>query len=390
MTDLYIYQFPAKTAPVGADIVYLGDSASSFSEVKSTITEIIVNNNIVAVSGSYTSSNFPVWTASNEIADSGVTVDHSQNITNVNTLTLAGDPTLSSQAATKHYADLKFAIANNLSEGTPATMRANLGLGTSALKTASDNTQTGVASVKGATVAGHVPIFADALGTLQDGGSTGIFLEKANNLNDVASKPISFNTISPTSTQGDLIVYSGGTNNRLGIGATGQVLGVSAGLPVWQDLGPDTGFLDNAIFASTSGLASITNSSTAIPLDTVISSTTGNLWIPNGDGVGMRCGTTGTYLFIGLVPVMHVGASGGYVIFTFYKNGSQINPNVPYFITGVAAIMQMSNQAMINCTAGDVINLQAVAPASAPGYSIASTATTGASYATSVSIIRIK
>jgi len=63
-----------------------------------------------------------------------------------------------------------FLIANNLSEGVPATMRTNLGLGTVATKTASDVAQTNAAMVKGAITSGHIAVFADTNGTVQDGG----------------------------------------------------------------------------------------------------------------------------------------------------------------------------------------------------------------------------
>lgn len=41
MADERLLDFPAKTTPVPADIIYVGDSADSFEEVKSTIEEII-------------------------------------------------------------------------------------------------------------------------------------------------------------------------------------------------------------------------------------------------------------------------------------------------------------------------------------------------------------
>jgi hypothetical protein len=40
----------------------------------------------------------------------------------------------------------------------------------------------------------------------------------------------------PLTTNGDMIIRSGGSNVRLGIGTTGQVLSVSGGLPSWQTL----------------------------------------------------------------------------------------------------------------------------------------------------------
>ncbi|MGL6123895.1 MAG: beta strand repeat-containing protein, partial [Shewanella sp.] len=43
-----------------------------------------------------------------------------------------------------------------------------------------------------------------------------------------------FNALAPMTTNGDIITRSGGVASRLGIGAAGQVLTVSAGLPSWQ------------------------------------------------------------------------------------------------------------------------------------------------------------
>lgn len=54
--------------------------------------------------------------------------------------------------------------------------------------------------------------------------ATGTFLQVANNLNDVASKPTSFNNISPTSIKGDIIVNNGTTNTSLSVGANTYVL----------------------------------------------------------------------------------------------------------------------------------------------------------------------
>lgn len=45
-----LVDFPAKAAPVGADIIYVGDSAATYNEVKSTITQIL--NNVKGKPGS--------------------------------------------------------------------------------------------------------------------------------------------------------------------------------------------------------------------------------------------------------------------------------------------------------------------------------------------------
>ncbi len=64
-----------------------------------------------------------------------------------------------------------FQIVNNLSEGVPSTMRTNLGLGSVAVKNATDATQTLAVMANGATTIGHVAVFSDVNGTIQDGGA---------------------------------------------------------------------------------------------------------------------------------------------------------------------------------------------------------------------------
>lgn len=61
-----------------------------------------------------------------------------------------------------------------------------------------------------------------------------LYLLKANNLSDVASKSTSFNNLSPMTASGD-IIYGGtsGAGTKLAIGSTGQVLTVVAGIPAW-------------------------------------------------------------------------------------------------------------------------------------------------------------
>lgn len=72
------------------------------------------------------------------------------------------------------------------------TLNADLpeGLGQAALKNVSDNTKPLVASVDGATVVGHVAVFADITGTVEDGGALGQAAVKSvsdNALSSVAS-----------------------------------------------------------------------------------------------------------------------------------------------------------------------------------------------------------
>lgn len=55
----------------------------------------------------------------------------------------------------------------------------------------------------------------------------------------------------PMTTTGDIITRNGGVATRLGIGSTGQLLGISAGLPAWVTLA-STGLSDSSVLVRTS------------------------------------------------------------------------------------------------------------------------------------------
>jgi len=216
MTDERLVDFPSKTTPDTSDIIYVGDMSDGGNEVQSTLGQIIDSNNIVTTLGSITAGNIPVLGGTQNVKDSGIPVDISRNITNVTSITLTQDPTTSLQVATKQYADTKLAKSSNLSDlVSPSSARTNLGLGTSAVKAVTDNSQSNVASAKGSFTTGHILTAADSSGTVQDGGATSQFLIASNNLSDVANKTTSFNNVSPMTTAGDLIVFNGTNNVRL-------------------------------------------------------------------------------------------------------------------------------------------------------------------------------
>lgn len=96
-------------------------------------------------------------------------------------VTVDTDPVLFSQFTFAPSSFLQ--VMNNLSDvASASSSRTNLGLGTAATKTASDNSKTNVAMVNGATTIGHLAVFSDVNGTVQDGGppATAIFNAAAN------------------------------------------------------------------------------------------------------------------------------------------------------------------------------------------------------------------
>lgn len=194
MTTERLVNFPAKTNPAGTDIVYVGDQSSSGNEVKSTIAQLgagmggvvlLVANNLSDVaSASASRTNLGLGTAATFAATAFLQV--ANNLSDLASVTTARSNLGLGTAAT-HAATDFLQAANNLSDlASAATARTNLGLGTAAVKTASGSSST-VASVFGGTTVGHLATFADAFGTIQDGGSMSGFLLVANNLSDVAS-----------------------------------------------------------------------------------------------------------------------------------------------------------------------------------------------------------
>ena len=118
----------------------------------------------------------------------------------------------------------------------------------------------------------------DALVFQEFTANPSLYLLKANNLSDVASKAASFNNLNPMTTTGDIIYESStGVASRLGIGSTGNVLTVTGGVPVWS--APATsgtvtsvGLAAPSIFTvsgspvTSSGTLTLSYSGTALPI----------------------------------------------------------------------------------------------------------------------------
>ncbi len=98
-----------------------------------------------------------------------------------------------------------------------------IGLGTAAYKATSNNSLPSVAAVNGATVVGHLAVFSDTVGTVQDGGSLGSF-------GTAASKTATDNTktylasVSGGTTANNVALFADG----LGTVKNGGALGTAA------------------------------------------------------------------------------------------------------------------------------------------------------------------
>ena len=113
--------------------------------------------------------------------------------------------------------------------GSPVTTNGTLSLGWSNqsanLVLAGPSTGVAAAPTFRSLVASDIPSlpFSQITGTVPiSQGGTGQITANA-----------AYNALSPMTTNGDIIIRSGGIATRLGVGSAGQVLGVSSGLPAW-------------------------------------------------------------------------------------------------------------------------------------------------------------
>ncbi len=118
-----------------------------------------------------------------------------------------------------------------------------------------------------------------------------LYVLKANNLSDVASKSTAFNNLSPMTTGGDLI-YGGasGSGTRLANGSSGQVLTSAGGTsaPTWVT--PNAGTVTAVSVASSNGFTG-SSSGGATPAITIATSVTG---VIKGNGTAVSAAVSGT------------------------------------------------------------------------------------------------
>src|SRR6185312_852115 len=365
MSNPFITDLSNKSAPVSTDALIIADSEDSNLEKNTQIGQVIANNKVVTTTGTITSGHLPVLGTSNQVKDSGIAVDTGQNLTNVgtiNTITLSNllDKT------------------QNLSDLTNAgTARSNLGLGNSAVKGVTDNTQSNVASAKGSFTTGHIIVAADTSGTSSDGGATSQFLAAANNLSDVSTRNVAFDNIAPVgATNGDIMYYNGTHWIRLAAGSPGYILATSGGIPTWIPPTSVAGFADNALFSGTAGQTIINSTSLSpINLSQMTQSTTGNNRIPDGGGAGMKCQVAGTYLFSGNIAIQvssNVSANYGLVFGSFIVQGpGAYGLSIPIQLMTYQQIGWIPVQAIIACTIGTVVLLGVKSITPTGTYSVA-------------------
>lgn len=142
-------------------------------------------------------------------------------------------------------------------------------------------------------VATITTVGTDALVFTEFTANPSLYLLKANNLSDVASKSASFDNLSPMTTGGD-IIYGGasGTGTRLANGSSGQFLTSNGGTsaPSWTTPS-SSGTVTTVSVVSANGLAGTVANATTTPAITLSTSITGIL---KGNGTAISAGTSGT------------------------------------------------------------------------------------------------
>lgn len=163
--------------------------------------------------------------------------------------------------------------------------------------------------------------FTDKTGTLTQPAQQWLInlRDKVNAINAVviaisgAGTPIgAFNELSPLTTNGDLLTYSGGTNVRLPIGTNGQVLTVVSGMPSWA-----AGGGGGSPLTTKGDLYGFNTTNARIPVGTdgqVLTARSSNAL-----GVDWEASSTGTYAippFASVLTLLHFNGTSGSSTFT--------------------------------------------------------------------------
>jgi hypothetical protein len=231
-------------------------------------------------------------------------------------------------------------------------------------------------------------IGVDALTYEEFTANPSLYLLKANNLNDVASRSVSFDNLSPMTTGGDLI-YGGasGTGTRLPNGSSGQILTSNGGTsaPSWST--PAASSLTNAhIF-----VGNVSNVSTDVPVSgdlTLIN--TGAFTIVNNAITNSKIANATidlTTKVTGILPVANGGTnlSSTTINQLLYSSANNVIAGLPtanssVLVTDASGVPSISNQLPaplginIAAAAGTTLKIKASADTSAGNLQLVSAA----------------
>lgn len=162
--------------------------------------------------------------------------------------------------------------------------------------------------------------------------------------------------LQPGTTLGDLAYSSStaNTNTRLGVGSTGQVLTVAAGVPSWATPAATTPTFSGCLLSRSTDLSVSNGTSTAVTWDTETfdvggfhstSSNTSRITIPTGKG--------GYYLVSGFVGLFENPTSANSASLRVHKNGSMV-----YQLQETATLQkELSVSVVMSLAAADYVEL---------------------------------